>query len=154
MLVTKTTLSAAIFGIALLVQPADDNAPKEPTNVIVDSKGLSIDLKWATDKNKPTALTDADLDLDVLSSDGEILSSYNKSEFEHVDLTSLLADGTYTIKVSLFEMNKESNYTLSVTGTTCGKNFNATGELTEGIQPSINVLEIVKSGDQFTLTSI
>jgi hypothetical protein len=153
MLLTKTTLSAAVFGIALLVQPSE-NAPKEPTNVIVDTKGLSIDLKWATNKNKATALTDADLDLDVLSSGGEILSSYNKSEFEHVDLTSLLADGTYTIKVSLFEMNKKSNYTLSVTGATCGKNFNATGDLKEGTQPALDVLKIVKTGDQFTLTAI
>ena len=154
MIVTKTTLSAAIFGIALLVQTSDNTPPKEPANVITDNKGLSIDLKWATNKNEPTALTDADLDLDVLSSDGEILSSYNKSEFEHIDLTSLLADGTYTIKVSLFEMYKKSKYTLSIRGAACGKNFNATGVLTEGVQPSINVLRIVKSGDQFTLTAI
>ena len=154
MFITKTTLSAAIFGIALLFQTPGNNAPQEPANVIIDTKGLSIDLKWATNKNEPTALTDADLDLDVLSSDGEILSSYNKSEFEHVDLTSQLADGTYTIKVSMFEMYKKSKYTLSVTGATCGKNFNATGELKEGIEPSIDVLKIIKSGDQFTLTTI
>jgi hypothetical protein len=154
MLITKTTLSAAIFGIALLLQTSRNDAPKEPTNIIIDAKGLSIDLKWATNKNEPTALTDADLDLDVLSSDGEILSSYNKSEFEHVDLTSRLADGTYTIKVSLFEMYEKSKYTLSVTGAASGTNFKATGELKEGIQPSIDVLKIVKSGDQFTLTAI
>lgn len=154
MILTKTTLSAAIFGIALLVQTSVTNSPKEPANVIIDTKGLSIDLKWATNKNEPTALTDADLDLDVLSSDGEILSSYNKSEFEHVDLTSILADGTYTIKVSLFEIYKKSKYTLSVTGTTCGKNFNTTGVLKEEVEPAIEVLKIVKSGDQFTLTTI
>ncbi|HMG89688.1 MAG TPA: hypothetical protein VK589_06500 [Chryseolinea sp.] len=154
MIITKTTLSAAIFGIALLGQTSGNKSPKEPANVIIDTKGLSIDLKWATNKNESTALTDADLDLDVLSSEGEILSSYNKSEFEHVNLTSILADGTYTIKVSLFEMYKKSKYTLSVTGAACGKNFNATGVLKEGVQPSIDVIKIVKSGDQFTLTTI
>jgi len=154
MIITKTALSAAIFGIALLVQTSGNNAPKEPENVIIDTKGLSIDLKWATNNKESTALTDADLDLDLLSSEGEILSSYNKSEFEHIDLTSLVADGTYTIKVSLFEMYKKSKYTLSITGSGCGKNFNATGVLKEGAQPSIDLLKIVKSGDQFTLTSI
>jgi len=154
MIFTKTTLSVAIFAIALLAQACGNDSPKEPANVITDNKGLSIDLKWATNKNEPTALTDADLDLDVLNSDGEILSSYNKTEFEHVDLTSLLADGTYTIKVSLFEMYEKSKYTLSVTGATCGKNFNASGVLKEGVKPSIDVLRIVKSGDQFTLTNI
>lgn len=144
----------ATFAIILLAQTSGNNSPKEPANVIIDNKGLSIDLKWATNKNEPTALTDADLDLDVLDADGEILSSYNKSEFEHVDLTSLLADGTYTIKVSLFEMYEKSKYTLSVKGATCGKNFKATGILQEGVKPSIDVLRIVKSGDQFTLTNI
>jgi hypothetical protein len=154
MLITKTTLSVAIFAIALLPQASGSDSPKEPANVIIDNKGLSIDLKWATNKNEPTALTDADLDLDVLNDDGEILSSYNKTEFEHVDLTSLLADGTYTIKVSLFEAYENSNYTLSVTGATSGKNFNATGVIKDGAKPSMDVLRIVKSGDQFLLTNI
>jgi hypothetical protein len=154
MIVTKNTLSVTILAIALLAQAPGNNSQKEPANVIIDNKGLSIDLKWATNKNEPTALTDADLDLDVLNADGEILSSYNKTEFEHVDLTSLLADGTYTIKVTLFEMYEKSKYTLSVTGATCGKNFNASGVLKEGAKPSIDVLRIVKSGDQFLLTNI
>ena len=154
MITTKTSLFAAIFAIALLAQTSCDHTPKEPRNIITDTKGLAIDLKWATGKNEPTALSEADLDLDVLDAKGEILSSYNKSEFEHVDLTSLLADGTYTIKVSLFEMYEKSNYTLIVTGATCGKNFNASGVLKEGAKPSIDVLRIVKSGDQFLLTNI
>jgi hypothetical protein len=51
-----------------LHQTTGNNSPKEPANVIIDNKGLSIDLKWATNKNEPTALTDADLDLDVVNS--------------------------------------------------------------------------------------
>lgn len=154
MIISKTTLSAAVFAIALLTQTTGNNAPKEPGNIITDTKGLSIDLKWATGKNEPTALAEADLDLDVLDANGEILSSYNKSEFEHIDLTSLLADGTYIIKVSLYELYSKSNYTLSITGATTGKIFNASGILIEGLQSSINVLKIVKSGDSFTLTTI
>lgn len=154
MIFIKTSLSAAFFAVAMLVHTSCDNTPKEPGNIITDAKGLSIDLKWATGKNEPTALTEADLDLDVLDAKGEILSSYNKSEFEHIDLTSLLADGTYIIKVSLFEIYKKSNYTLSITGAASGKIFNATGVLIEGLQSSINVLKIVKSGDKFTLTAM
>jgi len=154
MITTKTSLFAAIFAIALLAQTSCDHTPKEPRNIITDTKGLAIDLKWATGKNEPTALSEADLDLDVLDAKGEILSSYNKSEFEHVDLTSLLADGTYTIKVSLYELYKKSNYTLSITGATSGKIFNASGVLIAGFQSSINILKIVKSGDKFTLTAI
>ena len=154
MIITKTSLSAAIFTIAMLGQTSGNDIPKEPANIITDTKGLSIDLKWATSKNEPTALTDADLDLDIANNEGEILSSYNKSEFEHIDLTSHLADGTYTIKVSMFEIYKKSKYTLSIRGTTSGKNFNASGVLKNGIQPSIEVLKIVKSGNKFTLTTI
>jgi hypothetical protein len=116
MLITKTSLSAVIFTVALFAQTSGNNQPKEPGNVITDAKGLSIDLKWTTNANEATALTQADLDLDILNSEGEILSSYNKSEFEHVDLTSLFDDGTYTVRVSLFEIHKASNYTLSITG--------------------------------------
>jgi len=154
MLVSKTTISAAIFATTLLSLTSCDNAPKEPRNIIRDTKGLSIDLKWATSKNEPTALAEVDLDLDVVNNKGEILSSYNKSEFEHIDLTSILADGTYTVKVSLFEIYEMSKYTLSIRGATSGKNFNASGVLKDGIQPSIEVLKIVKSGEKFTLTII
>jgi hypothetical protein len=154
MIITKTSLSAAIFTIALLGQTSRNIIPKESDNIITDAKGLSIDLKWATSKNEPTALTDVDLDLDVVNNEGEILSSYNKSEFEHINLTSLLADGTYTIKVSLFEIYKKSKYILSITGASSGKNFNASGVLKNGIQPSVEVLKIVKSGNKFTLTTI
>ena len=154
MFVSKTSISAAIFAIAVLAQTSCDNTPKEPHNIIRDIKGLRIDLKWATSKNEPTALTEVDLDLDVVNNEGEILSSYNKSEFEHIDLTSILADGTYTVKVSLFELYKKSKYTLSITGATCGKNFNASGVLKNAIQPSFEVLKIVKSGEKFTLTII
>ena len=154
MIITKTSLSAAIFTIALLGQTSRNIIPKESDNIITDAKGLSIDLKWATSKNEPTALTDVDLDLDVVNNEGEILSSYNKSEFEHINLTSLLADGTYTIKVSLFEIYKKSKYILSITGASSGKNFKASGVLKNGIQPSVEVLKIVKSGNKFTLTTI
>ena len=154
MIITKTSLSAAIFTVAMLGQTSGNDILKQPANIITDTKGLSIDLKWATSKNEPTALTDADLDLDIVNNEGEILSSYNKSEFEHLDLTSRLADGTYTIKVSMFEIYKKSKYTLSIRGTTSGKNFNASGVLKNGIQPSIEVLKIVKSGNKFTLTTI
>ena len=154
MLITKTTLSAAIFTIALLAQTSGNEIPKEPENVIRDVKGLSIDLKWNTSKNDPTALVEADLDLDVVTSEGEILSSYNKSDFEHIDLTSILADGTYTIKVSLFEIYKASKFTLSVSGSTTGKSFETSGELIDATQESMNVLKIVKSGNQFILTQI
>lgn len=154
MLITKTSLSAVIFTVAMFAQTSGNNHPKEPTNVIKDSKGLSIDLKWTTNSNEATALTQADLDLDILDSEGEILSSYNKSEFEHVDLTSLFDDGTYTVRVSLFEIHKASNYTLSITGSTTGANFKATGALKDDAKPSIDVLKIVKSGNQFTMTTI
>jgi len=154
MLVSKISISAAILSIAMLSQTSCDDTPKEPRNIITDTKGLRIDLKWATDKNEPTALTDVDLDLDVVNNKGEILSSYNKSEFEHIDLTSILEDGTYTVTLSLFEIYKKSRYTLSITGATSGKNFNASGVLKDGILPSIDVIRIVKSGEKFTMTII
>jgi hypothetical protein len=154
MLVSKISISAAILSIAMLSQTSCDDTPKEPRNIITDTKGLRIDLKWATGKNEPTALTDVDLDLDVVNNKGEILSSYNKSEFEHIDLTSILEDGTYTVKVSLFEIYKKSRYTLSITGATSGKNFNASGVLKDGILSSVDVLRIVKSGEKFTMTII
>jgi hypothetical protein len=154
MLLTKTSLSAAIFSFALFAQTPGNNSVNEPENVIVDSRGLSIDLKWTTNKNDASALTDVDLDLDVLVSGVEIRSSYNKSDFEHLDLTSPLADGTYVIQISPFEIYKKGSYTVSITGATSGKNFDASGEIKKGIQNSFNVLKVVKSGDQFIITQI
>lgn len=155
MILTKFTVSAAIFSVAVLIaENSENNAPKEQENIINDTKGLSIDLKWNTSKNDATALVEADLDLDVVSVEGEVLSSYNKSEFEHVDLTSLLANGTYVIRVSPFDIQKKSQYTVEITGSTNGKKFSATGVVNDGSQSSIDVMRIVKSGNQFTFTKI
>lgn len=141
--------------LAVTVLNACEDDQKEPSNRITDSKGLSIDLAWTTKSNVPAALIEADLDLDVLNGDGEVLSSYNSEEFEHVDLTSLFDDGAYTVKISLYDISKRSDYTLKITGAANGKTFKVSGSFNaDDIQPIVSILKITKAGEQFTLSEL
>ena len=149
----KTSLFPIVLFVAIFCLSACNSRSKEAANIITDGSGLSIDLKWNT-KTDHIAAAVTDLDLDVLNAEGEVLSSYNSNEFEHVDLTSLFADGTYTIKISLFEIYKKSQYTLSVKGAMTGKTFSISGFFQDEIQPTVAILKITKSGDQFTMASL
>jgi len=153
MRILKTTLSPVVLFVAIFCLSGCNNRSKEPANIITDGSGLSIDLKWNTTTDQVASAV-TDLDLDVLNTEGEVLSSYNSNEFEHVDLTNLFADGTYTIKISLFEIYKKSHYTLSVKGVMTGKTFSISGFFQDEIQPAIAILKITKAGDQFTMASL
>lgn len=143
-----------IASVVLIVLTCCGNESKEPANSIWDGSGLSIDLNWTTNGNVPTALLQADLDLDVYKGDGEILSSYNTNEFEHVDFTDLLEDGVYTVKISMYEIFNKSNYTLKISGATKNKTFKVSGFLDGNTQSTVAVLKITKEGDHFTLAQL
>jgi len=138
----------------LIILTSCGNHEKEPANSISDNSGLSIDLNWTTSGNVPSALSQADLDLDVFKGDGEILSSYNTNEFEHIDFTDLLEDGVYTVKISMYEISKKSNYTLKISGATKNKTFKVSGFLDGNTEPTVPVLKITKEGDHFTLAQL
>jgi hypothetical protein len=151
----KIILRSTIVLFAIIALNACSDVQKELSSSIIDGKGLSIDLDWTTRSNVPTALIEADLDLDVYKGDGEILSSYNSDEFEHVDLTNLFEDGAYTVKVSLYEIRKRSDYTLKIKGAANGKTFKVSGFFKGADdQPSVSVLKITKAGERFTLSTL
>ncbi|MBA4053327.1 MAG: hypothetical protein C0490_01310 [Marivirga sp.] len=150
---TTKIRSIIALGVLVILSSCGNDA-KEPANSISDDSGLSIDLNWTTSGNVPTALLQADLDLDVYKGEGEILSSYNTNEFEHVDFTDLLEDGVYTVKISMYEISKKSNYTLKISGATKNKTFKVSGFLDGNNQSTIPVLKITKEGDHFTLAQL
>lgn len=151
----KITLRSTIALLVIVALNACGDVQEELSKSIIDGKGLSIDLDWTTRSNVPTALIEADLDLDVYKGDGEILSSYNSDEFEHVDLTNLFEDGAYTVKISLYEISKRSDYTLKIRGAANGKTFKVSGFFKAADdQPAVSILKIIKAGEQFTLSTL
>lgn len=149
---TRRNSTLSLLLVILLVSCSDDH--REPGNVISDRSGLSIDLAWSTNGSIASALSQADLDLDVYKDDGEILSSYNTHEFEHVDFTEIPGDGVFTVKISAYEISEESNYTLKISGVAKNKTFLVSGNLKRNSPSEVSVVKIVKKGDQFTLAQL
>ena len=93
---------------------------EDAENIITDPEGIKIALTWTNTATDPTAGTD--LELYVRQSYNTLLSSNNYYEFEEIEITpQLLNDGTYNLDVYVDDIDRVTNYTITVTGKSTNK---------------------------------
>jgi hypothetical protein len=115
-----STLWAALIVMSQTsCKPIDDTV--EP-NVVVDEKGVKIELTWSNSATNP--ITNTDLDMVVIDkvTNKQLLSSNNYSKFESIELLpKAVSDGEYDLGVYVSNIDRQSNYTISVIGLSTGK---------------------------------
>jgi hypothetical protein len=93
-------------------------------NVIVDEKGVKIELSWSNTAANPAEKTDLDLSLIEKTSSKEVLSSSNWAKYESIELlVNTVSNGNYDLGVYISNVERQSNYKITVTGLLSGKQW-------------------------------
>jgi hypothetical protein len=117
-----TALWAALFALSQMsCTPIDDS--NDP-NVIIDPKGIKIELSWSNSATNPAEKTDLDLMLMSINSNKTLLENSNWSKFETLDLLAgAISTGTYDLGVYVNTIDRQGKYTLTYTGLSTGKKW-------------------------------
>jgi hypothetical protein len=151
---TRILAAILITGFVALISCSSEE--EVPSNVIKDDSGIKIDLDWSTGGTVNDALADADLDLIIYKNNVEVLSSKNVASFERIEFDpNLYADGTYVMAIYLYSNDEDVNYTATVNGITVSKPYTFSSNFaTEDDNLEVKALNIVKSGNSYTVTDI
>jgi hypothetical protein len=146
-----------ILVIALLLNSCSKDEDNEPANQITSSNGITISLTWLTGGTANQAIEDADLDLGIFDSEGDIMDvSDNESSFENLTMNSQYPDGEYTVMVLLWEnfAAKAINYKITASGG--GKELKAEGTFSVTVEDFTerSIMKIVKKGSKYTVTNL
>jgi hypothetical protein len=151
---TRILAAILITGFVALISCSSEE--EIPSNVIKDDAGIKIDLDWTTGGTVNDALADADLDLIIYKNNVEVLSSENVASFERIEFDpNLYADGTYVMAIFLYSNDEDVNYTATVNGIAVSKPYTFSSTFaTEDDNLEVKALNIVKSGNSYTVTDI
>jgi hypothetical protein len=151
---TRILAAILITGFVALISCSSEE--EIPSNVIKDDSGIKIDLDWTTGGTVNDALADADLDLIIYKNNVEVLSSKNVASFERIEFDpNLYADGTYVMAIYLYSNDEDVNYTATVNGIAVSKPYTFSSTFaTEDDNLEVKALNIVKSGNSYTVTDI
>lgn len=150
----KNSLGLVILLASVVFLNACSDPEEKPKNVITDTDGITIDLKWSTGGNAETSISDSDLELYLYESATEIFDySTNSYSFETISLGASEDNGTYTVAVDSYRVGKNTNYTITIDGVTASNSYTFNSSYSSGdTDHEIKVLTIVKSGSKFTIT--
>ena len=136
---------------------ANDFAPNPvEQNMIINNRGLEIDLQWNTGGSDAEALAAADLDLELLH-EGKLENiSINDERFDELVLVNNAADGTYLVRVGYFDGDAAVSYKLTIAGLTGEKSmeFEGTFAPAESGSDPVEYLKITKRGDQYAISQL
>jgi hypothetical protein len=151
---TRILAAILITGFVALISCSSEE--EIPSNVIKDDAGIKIDLDWSTGGTINDALADADLDLIIYKNNVEVLSSKNVASFERIEFDpNLYADGTYVMAIYLYSNDEDVSYTATVNGINVSKPYTFSSTFaTEDDNLEVKALNIVKSGNSYTVTDI
>jgi hypothetical protein len=91
-------------------------------NEITDPEGVTIELIWSNTSTNPTVSTD--LELYVRQDFKSLMQSINYNSFETLNITpGLLNNGTYTLEVYVDDIDRPTNYSITVIGKSTGKKY-------------------------------
>ncbi len=121
-----STFWVALIALAQMSCGAPVDISNDP-NVIVDAKGIKVELSWTNTATNPIDKTDLDLMIMNKTSGSTLLESNYWSKFESIEvLSGALTAGSYDIGVYIGSIDRQSNYILTYTGLSTGKKWTKT----------------------------
>lgn len=145
---------AFLLGVVCLqisCKPVDDS--NDP-NVINDTKGVKVELTWSNSSTQPTLNTDLDLSIEDQTSGKSLLSSNSYINFESINVNSnALNNGSYNLAVTVREIDRSTNYTITCTGIGEGKSYSKTyGPIKiNDVYTTLKPMSLTVSGNKYVL---
>ncbi|MEO7989366.1 MAG: hypothetical protein ABI663_07490 [Chryseolinea sp.] len=151
----RTTFAFIFLASSVAVLSSCGDSDPVPTDVISDESGIKLDLEWSIAGGTTNdALTASDLDLRVYKNGVIVTDSDYASSFERIELApGDFADGTYVVKVYLYNTTTDVNYVVTANGLTVSKPVTFTSNFdSEADKLEVETLTITKSGSKYTIT--
>ncbi len=153
----KVTLALVVLVSSVSMFSSCSDSDPVPSDVITDEDGIRLSLHWSiTGGTESQALSAADLDIEIYETDPENKVDYtiSTSSFDAINMyTDDYDDGTYLVKVYLWETDVDVNYVLTANGISVSAPVTFTSNFdSEDDGRKVETFTIKKAGSKYTIT--
>lgn len=146
----KPVLTWPVWALLLSICFFSCGKVEDAENEITDPDGVVIELKWSNNATNPAVGTD--LELYVRQNFKTLVQSVNYNAFESISIIpGLLNDGTYGLEVYVDDIDRTTNYTITVTGKSTNKSYSRNfGPINANdINSTLKPFSLTITGDQY-----